>query len=831
MSVIRRHSRQTFAISWAWLPMSRTRTNRTMTMRSTLGVTASLIALATLFGWSATYGGLAKVFAQDKPKAEGAPSTETPSTLPRPDFHFPGNVGRTILDSDPPQFPQPVKAPAGAPNVVLILLDDTGFGQYSTFGGGIPSPTVDKLASEGLRYNRFHTTALCSPTRAALLTGRNHHSVSSGVITETATGYDGYTGVIPRSAGTVAEVLRQNGYMTAWIGKNHNTPPWETSAAGPFDHWANGLGFDYFYGFNAGDMNHWNPILFENRNLVPAPTDPNYHLTPDLANHAIAWVRRVKSIAPERPFFLYVAPGANHSPHHAPKAWIDKFKGQFDMGWDTYREQTLARQKKLGVVPANTKLTVRSEGLPAWDTLSADQKRIYARMMEVFAGYGAHADYEMGRVIDAVKQLPDADNTLFIYIVGDNGASAEGGIEGSVNENLYFNGFPEKWQDNLKAIDELGGPTYFNHFPSAWAHAMNTPFQWTKQIASHLGGTRNPMVVSWPARIKDKGGLRQQFLHTIDIVPTLYEVIGITAPQTLNGIPQKPIEGLSFAYSLTDGGAKGRRTTQYFEMGSRRAIFHDGWMASATYSVPWTAVHGSFELDKQKWELYHLEEDFSQADDLATQNPQKLRELQDLWWAEAARYSVLPLDWRASERLNAELQGRPTLGGTSNVRTYYAGQTALPNEASPRMLNKSWTITADVDLTAKTEGMVVTQGGLTGGYGLYLQGGKPTFVYNYLDVERYVVAATEPLPAGKTTLGVDFVYDGKPGDRGKGGTVTISANGRTIASGKLPRTIPIQFSLGEGLDVGEDVGSPVDFTYKLPFAFTGRIEKVTYELK
>jgi arylsulfatase A-like enzyme len=643
------------------------RTRRTLTA-------AVLLAAAMLFG------GLAKPgLAQEQPKFETPPSS-TPSVLPRPDFHFPGNVGRTYLDSDPPQFPQPVQAPKGAPNVVLILLDDAGFGQFSTFGGGVPSPTMEKLAAEGLRYNTFHTTALCSPTRAALLTGRNHHSVASGVIQEAATGYDGYTGVIPRNAGTIAEVLRQNGYMTAWIGKNHNTPTWEASAAGPFDHWANGLGFDYFYGFNGGDMNHWNPVLYENRNLVPASTDPNYFLTTDLADHAIAWARKVKSIAPERPFFLYVAPGATHSPHHAPAEWIAKFKGKFDMGWDKYREETFERQKKLGVVPQDAKLTERSAGLPAWDSLNADQKRLYARMMEVFAAYGANCDYHMGRIVDAVKQMPGADNTIFIYIAGDNGASAEGGIEGSVNENLFFNGFVEKWQDNLKVIDELGGPKHFNHFPAAWAHAMDTPFQWTKQIASHFGGTRNPMIVSWPARIKDKGGLRSQFMHVIDIVPTLYELIGIPPPTELNGITQKPIEGISFAYTFDDAKAKG-------------------------------------------------------------------------------------------------------------------------------------------------------QGGIVGGYGLYLRQGKPTFVYNYLALERTTVAATAPLPAGKVQLKVDVAYQGGPKELGKAATVTMTVNGTKVAEGQVPKTIPTTIGIGEGMDIGEDVGSPVDFTYKPPFKFTGKIDKVTYELK
>ncbi len=754
----------------------------------------------------------------------------TPNILPRPDFHFSGEVGRTYLDSDPAQFPKPVQAPTGAPNILLILIDDCGFGQYSTFGGGIPSPTMDRLAAEGLRYNCFHTTALCSPTRASLITGRNHHSAAFAGITEMATGYDGYTCILPRSCGTVGEVLRQNGYMTAWIGKNHNTPTWETSAAGPFDRWANGLGFDYFYGFNAGDMNHWDPILYENRNLVPSSKDPQYHLTTDIAEKAIAWVRQAKSISPDRPFFLYVATGATHAPHQTPKEWIDKFKGKFDQGWDKYREQALERQKKLGVVPADTKLTVRSKGLPAWDSLNAEQKRLYARMMEVFAGYAAQCDYELGRVVDAVKQLPDSENTLIIYIAGDNGASAEGGLEGSLCENLFFNGIAEKWQDNIKAIDELGGPKHFNHFPSAWAHAMNAPFQWTKQVASHFGGTRNPMIISWPARIKDKGGLRSQFLHTIDIVPTIYELCGIAAPAELNGVQQKPIEGVSFAFTFDNPKAESKRKTQYFELGCNRGLYHDGWMASSPSFVPWEPTRGHWDPDKAPWELYKVDEDFSQANDVAKQYPEKLRQLQDLWWVEASKYSVLPLDWRGTIRLNAEAMGRPNLMAGRTTMVYYPGTFGLPDAASPPMCNKSWTIAAEIEtFDEKASGMIVTHGGLEGGYGLYLRDGKPTFVYNYLSIDRPTLTAKDPLPRGKTKLVVDFVYDG--GGLGKGGKLTMNANGKTIAQGRLERTIPIQFSLGEGLDVGCDIGSPVDFTYELPFAFAGKIENVRIELK
>lgn len=753
----------------------------------------------------------------------------TPDILPRPDFHFHGQVGRTYQDSDPAQFPQPVQAPKGAPNVVLILLDDVGFGQFSTFGGGVPSPTMDRLAAEGLRYNHFHTTALCSPTRAALITGRNHHSASFAGITELATGYDGYCCVLPRDCGTIGEVLRQNGYMTAWIGKNHNTPTWELSAAGPFDRWANGLGFDYFYGFNAGDMNHWNPLLFENRDLVPASDDPDYHLTEDLADKAVAWVRRAKSIAPDRPYFLYVAPGATHAPHQAPQAWIDKFKGQFDMGWDAYREQTLERQKKLGVVPADTDLTERSPGLPAWEGLEQDQKAVYARMMEVFAAYGAQVDAAMGRVIDAVKALPDADNTIILYIAGDNGSSAEGGLEGSLNENLFFNGFPEKWQDNFVVMHELGGPKHFNHFPSSWAHAMNTPFQWTKQVASHFGGTRNPLIVSWPEKIKDKGGLREQFLHVIDIVPTLYEACGITAPRVLNGIPQKDIEGISFAFSFDDAAAPSHRRTQYFELACNRGLYHEGWMASAPSFAPWIPTRPTdWSPDKQVWELYKLDGDFSQAHDVAAEHPDKLRELQDLWWVEAAKYSVLPLDWRGTIRMNAEAMGRPSLVGKRTQVTYYPGMVALPDAACLPMLNKSWRITAQVEVPANAEGMIITQGGSEGGYGLYMREGKPAFVYNFLGQERPVFSADKALPPGKAHIEVRFDYDG--GGMGKGGTLTLAVDGHTVASGRLERTIPIQFSIGEGLDIGLDTGSAVDWSYTLPFRFTGTIDHVDVEI-
>jgi arylsulfatase A-like enzyme len=764
------------------------------------------------------------------PPATTVPPPRPAQSLPRPDFRYKGQVGRTYQDSDPPTFPQVVRPPKGAPNVLLILLDDVGFGQFSVFGGGVPSPNMERLAANGLRYTRFHTTALCSPTRAALITGRDHHMAATGVITELATGYDGYTGIIPKSAGTVAEILKQNGYATAWIGKNHNTPAWETSEVGPFDHWPSGLGFDYFYGFNSGDTSQFEPILFENHNRVPRSNDPHYHISHDLADHAIAWMQREKEIDPARPFFLYVAPSATHAPHMAPKEWIDKFPGQFDMGWDRYREVTMERQKKLGLVPADTKLTPRPESLPAWDSLNSDQKRLYARMMEIFAGFGAQIDYEVGRVLDAVAALPDSGNTLIIYIVGDNGSSAEGGLDGETNENAAFNGVLETWQSNLKRIDELGGPKYYNHFPAGWAWAMDTPLQWTKQVASHFGGTRNPLIISWPAKITEKGGVRTQFHHVMDIMPTILEAANIEAPEVLNGTPQKPIEGVSMVYTFNDAKAPDRRKMQIFELVSNRGMYQNGWMASSLSFIPWAPVRTGFDPDKAKWELYHIDQDFSQADDLATKNPEKLKELEDLWWAEAARENILPLDWRALERLSDQLTGRPSLTAGRTTFVYDTPLVALPEGSAPDLKNKSFTITAEAEIPGDGgDGMIFTQGGITAGWGFYLQKGKLVGVHNYIGLERYRVVSTENVPTGKATLVFDFKYDG--GGMGKGGTITLLANGKNIGEGRAEKTAGIKYSLYEGQDIGQDSGSPVDFTYTPPFPFTGQLHKVTVELK
>jgi arylsulfatase len=793
------------------------------------------IAASIVIGWLAILAPIVGlVHAQQNPTSNstGARTAEhgTTNVLPFPDFKYQGTVGRTIADSDPPEFPQPVRPPKGAPNIVFILIDDAGYGQFGTFGGQVPTPALDRVAADGLRYTSFHTTALCSPTRAALLTGRNHHSTSNGVITEAATGYEGYTGIIGKNVGTIAEVLRQYGYATAWFGKNHNTPDWETSQVGPFDRWPSGLGFDYFYGFMGGDMDQWQPTLYENHELVPRSKDPNYILTPDLVDHAIAWLRRTRSIAADKPYFLYMSTGATHAPHQVSPQYIEKYRGKFDMGWDAYREQTFARQKKLGVVPQNAVLTKRPAELPAWNSLSPDQKKLFARMMEVFAAFTDETDYEMGRLLDVVRSLPDADNTIVFYQVGDNGASAEGGLVGLLNENSFFNNVPESLADNLKHMDELGGPKHFNHFPAGWAWAMNTPFQWTKQIASHLGGVRNPLAVSWPARIKDRGAVRGQFHHVIDIAPTIYEACGIKFPDVLNGVAQKPLEGVSMAYSFDNANAPSRRRTQYFEMFINRGIYNDGWWAASRVNIPWEGGAKAANPDTATWELYNLNEDFAQANDLAKKNPEKLRQLQDLWWTEAARYQVLPLDGRKTERLNAELQGRPSLSGKQTSFTYYPGMAGLPAGSAPNVLNKSFTVTAEVENSSdKAEGAIFSLGGSDGGYGIYVRDGKPVFAGNFLSRSIVRAESETALPKGAVKVRGEFKYDG--GGMGKGGTLTLFVNDKKVGEARMKETQGITLGLGGTLDVGLDTGSPVDDSYTPPFDFNGEIKQVTVELK
>ncbi|BES69478.1 arylsulfatase [Marinobacter nanhaiticus D15-8W] len=751
------------------------------------------------------------------------------SVLPYAEQKFTGSVGTSYLDSDPAQFPQPIAAPADAPNVLLVLLDDVGFGQFSVSGGGVPSPSMEALAEEGVFYNRFHTTAVCSPTRAALLTGRNHHVAGTGNITEVATGYDGYTGIIPKDTATIAEILRQNGYITSWFGKNHNTPIYETSPMGPFDHWPNGLGFDHFYGFMAGDTNQLRPYLYENQTPIGTPQAEDYYLSVDLADKTIGWLEDIEAIQPDKPWFTYLAPAATHAPHQAPQAMIDQFKGKFDMGWDAYREQTFQRQKELGVVPENAELTARPNSLPAWHTLGEDEKRVYARMMEVFAAYGLHVDQQVGRVLDYVKSLPDADNTMVIYIIGDNGSSAEGGLPGTLNENAIFNGYQMQIEDILPRLDEIGTEKHFNHFPAAWAHAMDTPFQWTKQIASHLGGTRNAMVMKWPARYNQGGEIRSQFTHVIDVAPTILEAAGVTEPRSVNGTAQTPIQGKSFLASLSDKAAPEHRTSQYFELFANRGMYKDGWWAGSMAFEPWDPERKGFDPITAKWELYNLEEDFSQATDLAEQNPEKLAEMKALWWAQASANNALPLDWRGPERFSAELTGKPNLAGDRTRFEYRGPLAGLPEASAPDLKNKSFSVIAKVNVKDNANGMIFTQGGNTGGWALYLQDGKLYAAHNFIDVEHYSVTSEQPVAAGERELMMTFDYEG--GEKmGGAGSLTLSVDGSQVAKGRVEKTTPFKYSLSENQDIGSDTGTPVNYDYQTPLTFEGELKEVVVEL-
>jgi arylsulfatase len=759
--------------------------------------------------------------------------------LPRPEPAFKGIIGRKASESKP-DFPKGVTAPKGAPNVLLILTDDTGFGASSTFGGPIPTPTLDRVAHRGLRYNNFHTTALCSPTRAALLTGRNHHSVGFGNISEFATGYPGYNSILPKSAGTIGNILVGHGYNTSWFGKNHLIPDWLESPDGPFDQWPAGLGFEYFYGFLGGDTDNWHPALFENtKPVLPPFEDHNYILIHDMADRAIDWIRTQHAIAPDKPFFMYFAPGNGHAPHHATKDWIARFKGKFDQGWDKQREMTLANQKKLGVVPADTVLTPRPKDISAWDSLNADQKEVYARMMEVYAAAVAQSDYEIGRVIDSLEESGQLDNTFVIYIEGDNGASGEGTLEGTTNE-MGGNLESESLAFKLSMMDELGSDRTYNHYPVGWAHAMDTPFQWTKQVASHFGGTRNGMAISWPMRIKAQGEIRPQFQHVIDIVPTILEVVGIKAPSRLNGVAQKPIEGLSLAYTFDDAKAPTRHSTQYFEIVANRGLYHDGWMASTTpLRPPWVVSGREPDPDDFPWELYNVAQDFSQSRNLAQQNPQKLAELKDLFLSEATKYNVLPIDSSFADRANPAL--RPGFNTGRTEFTYYPGMIRIPEANAPDIKNKSFHIAADVEIPKSgADGVLVTQGGRFGGWGLLVLDGKPMFAYAFTnqDGDKYPnqkksktrIAGGEKLMPGKHTISFDFAYDG--GGIGKGGRGTLTVDGKKVVEGRIENTCPFRFSLDESFDVGQDTGTPVidEYDAKMPFKFSGTLKKVEFKL-
>lgn len=791
-------------------------------MNRSMIVTAAVFAVGGFFGWLAASGRLDRTFAQD-PKLQ--PPVPAPGAqLPKPDPAFGGKVGETYKDSTP-NYPLPVTAPKGAPNVLLVMLDDVGFGMCSTFGGPVPTPHLDKLAKNGLTYNRFHTTALCSPTRAAFLTGRNHHTCGTGVIIEMGTGFPGYTGIIPRSTALVSQTLRDSGYATAMFGKWHNTPEGDIGPAGPFDRWPTGLGFDYFYGFNQGEADQYHPTLYRNTSWVQQPKSPEqgYHFSVDMTDEAIAWTRNVRAANPDKPWFNYFSTAGVHAPHQVSKEWRDKYKGQFDHGWDKQRELTHAKQLEMGVIPKGTKLTPRPKDIPAWDEQKPDAKKVYTRLMENYAAYMAFTDAEVGRLVESLRQSGELDNTLLMYCVGDNGASAEGGLEGTFSEIASLIGIQLGLESTLKKIDLIGEPASEPHVPVGWAWAMNAPFQWTKQVASHFGGTRNPMVVHWPKGIKAKGELRTQFHHVIDVVPTILEACKIPEPKVVNGIPQKPIEGVSMVYSFDDAKAKDRRTTQYFEMATNRAIYHDGWVACSAYGLPWETGGRGDGFLKAPWELYNVNDDFSQADDLAAKMPDKLKELQAKFAEEAKKYDVLPLDPRFAERFDPKLRAA---GAPKTSWTYFGNSVALPEPIGPQTFPRGHSITANLEVPkGGAEGVVTCSGAFSAGWSLYVKGGKPVFRYTFFDTADVTVNGTEALPEGKVTLKAEFVPDGtKEGS----GTLKLFVNDKPAGEGKLKRT-SFRHSL-EPFEVGRDSITPVSPDYKGKFEFTGKIEKVTFEL-
>lgn len=720
-----------------------------------------------------------------------------------------------------------VKAPKGAPNVVIILIDDMGFGASAHFGGPIEMPSLDKLGKNGLSYNRFHTTALCSPTRVAILTGYNHHSNNAGSIMETGTTFPGNTGVRPQSITPMAEVLRQNGFSTAAFGKYHETPPWEISISGSLDRWPTRSGFDKFYGFIGGETNQWSPLVYDGVSQVELPEDPNYHFTTDMTDQAISWTSFQQALTPDKPFFVYFAPGATHAPHHVPKEWIEKYKGKFDQGWDKVREETLERQKKLGIVPPNTKLAPKPKDIKDWESLSADEKKMFSRQMETYAGFAAHTDHEIGRLVTAIEELGELDNTLIFYVVGDNGASAEGQMNGMFNEMTFFNAVPETVQDMLKHYNEWGSESTYPHYAAGWAVAMDAPFQWTKQMASDFGGTRNGMVVHWPAGIKAKGEVRSQFSHVIDIAPTVFEACKVPAPKIVNGIAQDPIEGTSLVYSFEDPNAKEKHTVQYFEMFGNRAIYADGWYARTIHRPAWLQKPTQ-PLQEDPWELYNATEDFSLSADVASQNPDKLKELQDLFMKEGERYHVLPIDDRLLERTDAKAVGRPTIMDGRTSVTFGSGMKGMGVDVFISTRNTSYTITADVDVSANGNGTIVCQGGRFGGFSFYIKNGKPMFTYNYLGLQSYTVASTQALKPGKHTLVYDFKYDS--GGLGKGGMGTITVDGNKAAEGRIEKTQPGIFSVDDLADVGTDDGTHVA-NYGPSAKFNGKLGKVTIETK
>jgi len=807
----------------------------------------TLLALVVLL--SAVLSG-AVAQAQQRTGVPGAPDATTTIDgryLPRPPAPFGGRINLNAAQSTP-SWPARVVPPKDAPNILLIMTDDTGFGAASTFGGVIPTPSLERIAQQGLRYTNFHSTSLCSPTRAALITGRNHHSVGFGVISEAATGFPGYNSIIGRDSATIGRILLDNGYRTSWFGKNHNTPGWDASQAGPFDQWPTGMGFEYFYGFVGGDASQWQPNLFRNTTAIyPYVGNPGWNLTTGMADDAIHWLNQLNDINPAMPFFLHYVPGATHAPHHPTPEWIAKISDMhlFDQGWNALREQIFANQKTLGVIPADAKLTPWPDDLlKRWDSLSAEEKKLFIRQANVYAAYLAYADHEIGRVIAAVEKLGKLDDTLIIYIVGDNGSSAEGSPNGTPSEVMQFNGVELPAAAQMPWYDAWGSDRTYNHMAVGWTWAFDTPFKWTKQVPSFFGGTRQGMAIAWPGRIADKGGIRTQFHHVIDIVPTLLEVTGIPAPVMVDGIAQKPIEGVSMAYTFdaANAAAPSTRRTQYFEMMGVQGMYNDGWMLSAVpLRAPWELLGQAVQdpATAFKFELYEVSKDWTQNDDVAAAHPGKVQEMRDLMFAEFAKHQVLPLDASVATRL---VTPRPSVAGGRDVFAFSGVPvTGLPRGTSPEILNTSYTITAEIDVPqGGGDGMIVTDGGRFGGYALYLREGKPVFVWNLLDLKRVRWEGSEALSPGKHTLEYDFRYDGlgfatlafnNISGLGRSGTGTLEADGKVVATQTLERTVPLTLPWDETFDIGSDTGTPVDDRdYQVPFRFNGGIGKLTMAL-
>ncbi|KRC35583.1 arylsulfatase [Oerskovia sp. Root918] len=764
------------------------------------------------------------------------PDQHARTMLPIPDRPRPGLTTYDAKDPDTSYPPiEPLRPPEGAPNVLIVLLDDVGFGASSAFGGPCHTPTAERLAAGGLTFNRFHTTALCAPTRAAMLSGRNHHSVGMGSITETATSAPGNSSLKPNTKAPLAMTLKLNGYSTAQFGKCHEVPVWQSSPMGPFDAWPSvGGGFETFYGFIGGENNQWEPALYEGTTPVEPPrtAEEGYHLTEDLADRAISWIRTQKALMPDKPFFAYFAPGATHAPHHVPQEWADRYAGRFADGWDVQRERTFARQKELGVIPPEAELTPRHAEIPAWDDMPDDLRPVLEREMEVYAGFLEHADHHVGRVVDAIEDLGVLDDTLIYYVIGDNGASAEGTINGAFNEMANFNGMAALETPEFMAskLAELGSPSSYNHYAVGWAWAMDTPFQWTKQVASHWGGTRNGTVVHWPRRITDSGGLRSQFTHCIDVAPTILEAAGLPEPTQVNGVLQSPMEGTSMLYAFDDADAPERHDLQYFEMFGNRGIYHKGWSAVTKHRTPWDMVGGSaIAFDDDVWELYDGSTDYSQAHDLSAEQPERLHSLQRLWLIEAVKYDVLPLDDRTADRLNPETAGRPTLVH-GNSQLLFAGMGRLSENSVVNIKNKSFSVTAEIEVPASgADGVIIAQGGRFGGWSLYAKEGRLKFVYNVLGIQEFATEAQATVPEGTHQVRMEFAYDG--GGLAKGGDVTLFHDGTPVGTGRVGATQAMVFSADETTDVGYESGTPVSPDYSPRSSrFSGRIHWVQIDV-